>query len=71
MTRPMPCGNPIYFEGDILSENSMKYVVNENSVRYSMPHNLVDKRPYGFFKVEVNTPKYLEYPVLQCPFTLL
>lgn len=47
---PMPCGNPIYFEGDIL--NAKFKTLNED-------------KPFGIFEVEIETPLNIKIPLLQ------
>src|ERR1700712_2992133 len=47
---PMPVGNPIYFEGDIL-----KVYETDNS----------SDKPFGIFEVEVEAPSDIKVPLLQ------
>lgn len=53
----MPVGQPVYFEGNILS-------LDKNS-----GYNLFNK-PYGFFEVEVIAPEYIKIPILQIRFKI-
>jgi hypothetical protein len=48
----MPCGNPIYFEGDILLDKSLSNDYKNNG------------KPYGIFEVDVLAPK-IKIPILQ------
>jgi hypothetical protein len=66
----MPVGTPYYFEGDILkmidhvhSQYLIKQDLNafkENSIKKPIR----EKRPFGFFEVEVTAPKDLNIPIL-------
>lgn len=47
---PMPCGEPIYFEGDILSPNIYKSG---------------EEKPFGIFEVDIETPLDIKIPLLQ------
>jgi len=49
---PMPVGNPIYFEGDILKT----YEINSSSQ---------GDKPYGIFEVDITAPLDLNIPLLQ------
>jgi hypothetical protein len=53
LNNPMPIGEPTYFEGDILRSFNLQYKVD---------------KPFGIFKVEVETPKSLNIPILQLRF---
>lgn len=71
----MPCGNPTYFE---VSSNQPVYFepgkpgyiemftkqLKDNFIYEINPLD-PSKRPYGFFEVEVETPEFLQYPILQ------
>jgi DNA polymerase family B len=47
---PMPCGEPIYFEGDILNPKLL-----------NSPEDL----PFGIFEVDIETPSDMKIPLLQ------
>jgi hypothetical protein len=49
---PMPVGNPIYFEGDILKT----YEINSSSQ---------GDKPYGIFEVDITAPLDIKIPLLQ------
>nr|QWO71392.1 DNA polymerase [Arthromyces claviformis] len=61
---PMPTGCPIYFEGDILSiwnkhraENILKSRTGDS--------NYQEKKPFGIFEVNIETPLDIKIPLLQ------
>lgn len=49
---PMPCGQPIYFEGDILNPN----LFNSSNI---------EDKPFGIFEVDIETPSDMKIPLLQ------
>ena len=59
MVKLIPFGNHIYFDGDLYSIRDLIFDCNINDI---------NKRPYGFFNVEVVAPDNLDYPILQTKF---
>ena len=50
---PMPCGEPIYFEGDILNPNIIKL------------SHIGEDKPFGIFEVDIECPLDIKIPLLQ------
>lgn len=48
----MPCGHPVYFEGNILEDNNLSNEYKNNG------------KPYGIFEVDVVAPN-IKIPLLQ------
>jgi hypothetical protein len=57
-TKEMPIGDPIEFNGNIFESD----IVNELKINY--PEYFEDK-PFGFFEVEVESPKEMNIPIIQ------
>lgn len=61
---PMPVGNPIYFEGDILIQGNVVNKSLSNQSKITGPQ-LGEAKPFGIFEVEIETPDDLKIPLLQ------
>jgi hypothetical protein len=55
---PMPCGTPIYFEGDILN-------TQYNSENLFETISDVEDKPFGVFEAEIEAPPNIKIPLLQ------
>jgi hypothetical protein len=63
--KEMPVGNPIEFTGNILDSEIIK------QLKINYPNYFQeDMQPYGFFEVEVESPKDLFVPILQKRFKI-
>jgi len=67
---PMPTGNPIFFEGNILNHSIQNQIKKIHSLPYSneLQEDIslyFNNRPYGIFEVDITAPDNLKIPLLQ------